>query len=168
MDPKHGSSTKPVWAEEFSVHAAEDAYVQRRQFTKFLVLTSFGMVAGNAWIWLKSLTAERASPTWPRGRGRARVGDRAGRRAVLLVSRAEPIPASWCAAPTASSPPSARSARTCRARSTTRRSSDRLECPCHEGYFSADERPRAAGAAAAAAARRSRSSSAATISSRSA
>src|SRR6476620_2439609 len=61
MDPKDGSSTTPVWAEEFSVHAGEDAYVQRRQFTKFLVLTSFGMVAGNGWIWLKALTAkERA------------------------------------------------------------------------------------------------------------
>ena len=47
MDPKDGSSTTPVWAEEFPVNAAEDAYVQRRQFTKFLVLTSFGMVAGN-------------------------------------------------------------------------------------------------------------------------
>ena len=50
MDPKPGSSTTPVWAEEFSVHGAEDAYVLRRQFTKFLVLTSFGMVAGNGWI----------------------------------------------------------------------------------------------------------------------
>ena len=57
MDQTSGSSTKPAWAEEFSVYAAEDAYVQRRQFTKFLVLTSFGMVAGNAWIWLKSVTA---------------------------------------------------------------------------------------------------------------
>ena len=58
MDPKHGSSTTPVWSEEFSVHASEDVYVQRRQFTKFLVLTSCGMVAGNAWIWLKSVTAD--------------------------------------------------------------------------------------------------------------
>jgi len=57
MDPKDGSSTKPAWAEEFSVYASEDAYVQRRQFTKFLVLTSAGMVAGQAWIWLKSVAA---------------------------------------------------------------------------------------------------------------
>ncbi len=48
-------STKPLWTEEFSVHASEDRYVLRRQFTKFLVLTSFGMAAGNAWIWLRSL-----------------------------------------------------------------------------------------------------------------
>jgi len=42
MKPNDGSSTKPLWAEEFSVHAADDAYVLRRQFTKFLVLTSVG------------------------------------------------------------------------------------------------------------------------------
>ena len=64
MDPKDGSSTKPLWAEEFSVYGAEDAYVQRRQFTKFLVLTSCGMVAGNAWILFKAVTAEERH-TWP-------------------------------------------------------------------------------------------------------
>lgn len=64
MSAKDGSSTKPLWTEEFSVHASEDSYVLRRQFTKFLVLTSFGMVAGNAWIWMRSLFAE-ASPADP-------------------------------------------------------------------------------------------------------
>ena len=64
MDPKDGSSTKPVWSEEFSVYAGEDAYVQRRQFTKFLVLTSAGMVAGQAWIWLKSVAAAPRTE-WP-------------------------------------------------------------------------------------------------------
>jgi Rieske Fe-S protein len=65
-DPSNGSSTKPsspdvpperrpLWAEEFSVHAAEDKYVLRRQLTKFLVLTSFGMFVGNVWIWARSL-----------------------------------------------------------------------------------------------------------------
>lgn len=64
MDPKHGSSTTPVWSEEFSVHGAEDAYVQRRQFTKFLVLTSLGMVTGNGWILFKAATAEEHRE-WP-------------------------------------------------------------------------------------------------------
>src|SRR3954463_8290929 len=64
MDAKDGSSTKPAWSEEFSVYAAEEAYIQRRQFTKFLVLTSFGMVAGQAWVWMKALgaTARSALP----------------------------------------------------------------------------------------------------------
>ena len=65
MKPNDGSSTKPLWAEEFSVHAADDAYVLRRQFTKFLVLTSVGMAAGNGWIWAKSLFDEPVTD-WPR------------------------------------------------------------------------------------------------------
>ena len=48
---------------------AEDRYVLRRQFSKFLVLTSFGMLAGNAWIWAKSLVrrkggASRRNGAW--------------------------------------------------------------------------------------------------------
>ena len=58
----HGPSKKPLWSEEFSVHAAEDKYVLRRQFTKFLTLTSFGMFAGNAWIWVKSLIDRPRAP----------------------------------------------------------------------------------------------------------
>src|SRR3954453_18388803 len=53
-----------LWRDEFSVYAAEDKYVLRRQFTKFLVLTSFGMFAGNVWIYVKSLFVRRAD-TFP-------------------------------------------------------------------------------------------------------
>jgi nitrite reductase/ring-hydroxylating ferredoxin subunit len=44
-----------LWREEFSFDAAEERYVTRRQFGKFLVLTSLGMLAGNVWILIKSL-----------------------------------------------------------------------------------------------------------------
>ena len=50
-------SRPPLWREEFSVHAAEERYVGRRQFAKFLTLTSLGMAAGNVWILVKSLVA---------------------------------------------------------------------------------------------------------------
>src|ERR1041385_253010 len=46
---------KPLWQEDFSVQAGEDRYVQRREFTKFLVLTSFGMMVGQFWILARSL-----------------------------------------------------------------------------------------------------------------
>jgi Rieske Fe-S protein len=49
------SERPPLWREEFSVHAAEERYVGRRQFAKFLVLTSLAMTAGNLWILAKSL-----------------------------------------------------------------------------------------------------------------
>jgi hypothetical protein len=43
-------SSTPLWRDEFSVHTADERYVNRRQFAKFLTLTSFGMLVGNLWI----------------------------------------------------------------------------------------------------------------------
>ena len=48
-------SEAPLWQDEFSVFTADEHYVTRRQFTKFLTLTSFAMLAGNAWILARSL-----------------------------------------------------------------------------------------------------------------
>src|SRR5262245_47172376 len=48
-------SDAPLWRDEFSVFAADERYVNRRQFTKFLTLTSFGMLVGNLWILARSL-----------------------------------------------------------------------------------------------------------------
>ncbi len=45
---------EPLWRDEFSIHTADERYVSRRQFTKFLVLTSLGMFAGNLWILVRS------------------------------------------------------------------------------------------------------------------
>ena len=47
-------SSAPLWQDEFSVFAADERYVSRRQFTKFLTLTSFAMLAGNLWILVRS------------------------------------------------------------------------------------------------------------------
>jgi nitrite reductase/ring-hydroxylating ferredoxin subunit len=135
MDPKDGSETTPVWAEEFSVYASEDAYVQRRQFTKFLVLTSFGMVAGNGWIWLKALTAEERS-AWPRV-------------TVARASEIQPGTVRFFSYPTDKDPcilvRRTNGAFVAFSQKCTHLScavyyaaeKDRLECPCHEGYFSA-------------------------------
>jgi nitrite reductase/ring-hydroxylating ferredoxin subunit len=145
MHPKDGSSTTPdrrslgeggpVWAEEFSVHGGEDAYVQRRQFTKFLVLTSFGMVAGNGWIWLKALTAEERTE-WPRA-------------VIGRASEIAPGTVRFFAYPEATDPcilvRRTNGEFTAFSQKCTHLScavyyaaeKDRLECPCHEGYFSA-------------------------------
>jgi arsenite oxidase small subunit len=48
-------STAPLWRDEFSIHAADERYVSRRQFAKFLVLTSLGMLAGQLWILARAL-----------------------------------------------------------------------------------------------------------------
>ena len=136
MDPKDGSSTKPAWAEEFSVYAAGDAYVQRRQFTKFLVLTSVGMVAGQAWIWVKGLTA-KPRQEWP----------------VMVVARASevapgsvrffryPDPTDPCILVRRTNGAFTAFSQKCTHLSCAvyyAPARDRLECPCHEGYFAAD------------------------------
>ena len=135
MTPKDGSSTTPAWAEEFSVHAGEDAYVQRRQFTKFLVLTSFGMVAGNGWIWLKAITAEERTG-WPEA-------------VVARASEIQPGTVRFFSYPSQTDPcilvrrtngEFAAFSQKCTHLSCAVYYSaelDRLECPCHEGYFSA-------------------------------
>src|SRR5579872_6201215 len=59
----HRPSKTPLWRDEFSVFSADERYVNRRQFTKFLTLTSFGMMAGNLWILARS--AFRSTPRYP-------------------------------------------------------------------------------------------------------
>ncbi len=54
-------SETPLWRDEFSVFTADERYVNRRQFAKFLTLTSFAMLAGNLWILARSLFRRAAS-----------------------------------------------------------------------------------------------------------
>jgi Rieske Fe-S protein len=136
MAAKDGSSTKPLWTEEFSVHASEDSYVLRRQFTKFLVLTSFGMVAGNAWIWMKALFAGPLPNPAEKVVGNAADLPVGGVKLftyptehdpVILVRKADGALAAFSQKCTHLS---------CAVYYSAER--NRLECPCHEGYFSID------------------------------
>ena len=134
MDPKDGSSTKPAWAEEFSVYASEDAYVQRRQFTKFLVLTSAGMVAGQAWIWLKSVAAAPRTE-WPEAVV-ARASEIAPGTVRFFKYPSETEP---CILVRRTNGELVAFSQKCTHLSCAvyySRESDRLECPCHKGFFS--------------------------------
>jgi Rieske Fe-S protein len=136
MAPKDGSSTRPLWTEEFSVYASEDAYVLRRQFTKFLVLTSAGMFSGNVLIWAKSLI-DGPAPAWPRlvvaraselPPGSVRMFTYPGPHdTCILIRRSNGVLAAFSQKCTHLS---------CAVYYAADR--DRLECPCHEGYFSAE------------------------------
>jgi Rieske Fe-S protein len=50
---------QPDWRQDFPTDVPEDEAVARREFTKFLVLTSGGLAAGQCWIGLASLLARR-------------------------------------------------------------------------------------------------------------
>jgi len=50
---------QPQWRKDFPIDWPEDHYVARRDFTKFMVLTSFAFVAGQAWIVIQNLLRQR-------------------------------------------------------------------------------------------------------------
>jgi Rieske Fe-S protein len=136
MQATPGSSKKPLWTEEFSVHTAEDRYVLRRQFMKFLTLTSFGMLAGNAWIWVKSLLVRRSEA--PPQVAIAATRD-LGPGAVKLFRY--PTPQESCILVRKPDGQLAAYSQKCTHLSCAvyySAAANRLECPCHEGFFSVD------------------------------
>ena len=58
------AAEQPAWRHDFPIDWPEDHYVARRDFTKFLGLSSLAFVVGQVWIGLKSL--------FDRDRGRCR------------------------------------------------------------------------------------------------
>jgi nitrite reductase/ring-hydroxylating ferredoxin subunit len=62
MTPEVKPVPEPLWREEFPIHSGDERLVGRRQFAKFLTLTSLGMLAGNLWILARSLLRGAPSP----------------------------------------------------------------------------------------------------------
>jgi Rieske Fe-S protein len=56
-DECHASD--PQWAKDFPIDVDQDNYVARRDFTKFMVLTSFAFVVGQCWIGLENIIRHR-------------------------------------------------------------------------------------------------------------
>jgi Rieske Fe-S protein len=52
---------QPVWRNDFPVDGPQEQYVERREFMKFMVLTSLALAVGQIWIAVQSV--------WRRGRG---------------------------------------------------------------------------------------------------
>ena len=125
-----------LWREEFSPAVAEDAYVQRRQFTKFLALTSFGMFAGNLWILAKSIFHKQTQYT---AQPVAKVGDiPVGGVKVFQY----PTPQDNCILVRLEENRFVAYSQKCTHLSCAvyySAKNRRLECPCHEGYFSIDD-----------------------------
>jgi Rieske Fe-S protein len=109
--------------------------VQRRQFTKFLVLTSLGMVTGNGWILFKAATAEEHRE-WPH----LVVGRASEIQPGTVRFFSYPEPTDPCILVRRTSGEFTAFSQKCTHLSCAvyyAVERDRLECPCHEGYFSA-------------------------------
>lgn len=124
---------QPLWKEEFPVRKADEQYVSRRQMTKFLTLTSLGMFAGNLWILAKSrMRGDVSYPARTIARldeipvGGVKLFEYPGPRDQCLLVRTGQD--SWVAY-----------SQKCTHLSCAvyySAENNRIECPCHEGYFS--------------------------------
>lgn len=132
MTPPADPQREPLWREEFSVLASEERWVSRRQFGKFLVLTSLGMFVGTLWIALRALF--RSAPVFP----------------AIVVARADDVPVGGVQLfryPGPNDPcllvrPDVGTfvaySQKCTHLScavTFSAASGKIECPCHEGFF---------------------------------
>ena len=126
-------SSAPLWQDEFSVFTADERYVNRRQFTKFLTLTSFGMLAGNLWILARSVFYR--SPAYPRKTVAA--ADEVAVGGVKLFTY--PTADDPCILVRTGSDTYVAYIQKCTHLSCAvyyARGQNRLECPCHQGFFS--------------------------------
>jgi Rieske Fe-S protein len=125
----------PLWRDEFAIDAAHERYVSRRQFGKFLGLTSLAMFAGQAWIVAK--TWWRPDPV----------------RSALTVARVSDVPVGGVrlfSYPGPNDPCILVQPEAGRFVAYSQKCTHlscavyyaaehrRLECPCHEGFFSVD------------------------------
>ena len=127
--------SEPLWKDEFSVQLADERYVTRRQFTKFLTLTSLGMFAGNLWILGKALTRPKAIvfPALPVAR--------ATEMAIGGVKQFRyPTEGDSCILIRLDEQTFVAYSQKCTHLSCAvyySKESGEIECPCHEGHFAA-------------------------------
>jgi nitrite reductase/ring-hydroxylating ferredoxin subunit len=130
----HSREQRALWRDEVPIRTLDERYVTRRQLTKFLVLTSVGMFVGNLWILLRAKLYRE--PVYPRQLV-ARVGEIPVGGVKLFRYPAEDDP---CILLRLSETSYAAFSQKCTHLSCAvyyDAGKDRLECPCHEGYFEA-------------------------------
>lgn len=125
---------QPLWKEEVSFREADEQYVGRRQFGKFMVLTSLAMFAGNVWIVARSwLGREGRMPQVSLGNlDEVPVG---GVRTFTYPTPADPCLLVRLDADTVVAYHQKCTHLSCAV--VYSRERDQLECPCHHGFFSA-------------------------------
>ena len=127
----------PLWKEDVSFRSADERFVMRRQFGKFMVLTSFGMFAGNMWIltrsWMRQFArkqevAVEVATVSELGIGEVKTFTYPTDNDPCLLIRLDAV--TWVAY-----------SQKCTHLSCAvvyETDTKRLACPCHHGYFSAE------------------------------
>ena len=126
---------QPQWRKDFAIDSAEDNYVARRDFAKFLVLTSGAFVAGQGLIAAQSLLrAGRAAPH------RMRVGSLRALSPGTATTFNFPGPHDACLLLRTPAGTLLAYSQKCTHLSCAvvpRMAEGVLHCPCHNGYFEA-------------------------------
>jgi Rieske Fe-S protein len=126
------SAPPPLWREEVPIRASEERYVTRRQFAKFLVLTSLGMFVGNLWILVRSWW--RREPVVPMREIARASGVPVGGVKIFFYPTAHDA----CLLLRLGEDDFVAYSQKCTHLSCAvyyAAAAGRLECPCHEGHF---------------------------------
>lgn len=124
---------QPRWRRDFAIDWPEDHHVARRDFVKFLVLTSGAFVAGQAWVAAHSLVRARRPPP-----GRKRIAARSELPLGSAIVFAYPEPHDRCLLIRTRDDRLLAYDQRCTHLSCAvvpRLDEGILHCPCHEGIF---------------------------------
>ena len=124
---------QPRWRRDFAIDWPEDHHVARRDFTRFLVLTSGAFVCGQAWIAAHSLVRRRDAP--PARKRIAALADIPVRSALMFSYPDEQDP---CLLIRLADDQLVAYSQKCTHLSCAvvpEIDEGVLHCPCHEGYF---------------------------------
>ncbi len=126
-------SEQPAWRRDFPVDWPQDNYVARRDFAKFLGLTSLAFVVGQFWIGVQNwLRKQRGLP--PR-REIARVGElQPGQAKVFRYPAGQDVCLLLCR-PDGSLLAYSQKCTHLSCAVVPEMDKHRLHCPCHHGYF---------------------------------
>lgn len=125
--------SQPQWRKDFPIDWPQDEYLARRDFTKFLVLTSFAFAVGQFWIVAQNLLRQRKGrppirrvaslDEIPPGGAKVFSYPEAHDDCILVRRRSGELVAysQKCTHLACAVQPDP--------------ASDRLHCPCHEGWF---------------------------------
>ncbi len=126
----------PLWREEVGIETAQERWIARRQFTRFLVLTSLGMLTGNLWILLR---AQMKAADEPLPQRKIALASALGRGDSLVFSY--PEEGDDCLLVRTAAGKLVAYDQQCTHLSCAvyyAREHDRLECPCHDGAFAVE------------------------------
>jgi len=124
---------QPQWRNDFPIDWPQDELVARRDFTKFLVLTSFAFVVGQVWIAFENMARKR------RGRPPIRMITKVGAMTVgSSMTFVYPEPHDDCILVRTGEQRFVAYSQKCTHLScavTPQPQQNRLFCPCHHGFF---------------------------------